>query len=543
MTMSYLRFWAALATSTAILTGCGGGDINISADNNSTVNDNSTTTTGGGSSNPCANYTDPDSNTTVQGSFDGTNCVYGADFVGENNPLTVDLTVPFITGAHIFNDVLVVGENVDSGAAPDAGPTLTIAAGATLAFADDNYVLVNRGSRIVADGGPNSPITFTSVTDVNGGNASNPFAVSQWGGVVINGKGITNQCSDAERAANDCHVLSEGKPSNYGGSDNADDSGVLRYVVIKHPGFEAAPGDELNGLTLNAVGSGTTLEFIEVFSTFDDGIEFFGGAAAVSNVVILGAQDDSLDFADGFVGSVTNALVIHRTDDGNRCIEGDNIGSGDFDTTPVSSPTISNLTCIISGFDAGTHGDSEGPLFRRGARFALTNSIVFDGYARGYVPAGAVAPGFPLAGTGNECIEFDDAETVVAADINAGGGQESSVSSTLIVCEEPTGSTNAFSNGDTIDEFIANAGGVYTDNGDQNRIITDSINANLSILNGFYTVDAFADDTGAAFTVTPTGGATFIGAVTEDDDWTEGWTFGLDLFVGSAATAYIPEPI
>ena len=69
--------------------------------------------------------------------------------------------------------------------------------------------------------------------------------VQLWGGIVINGNGITNNCSDAERAADQCHVTSEGQPSNYGGDDNAESSGILNYVIVKHTGFEVAPGDPL----------------------------------------------------------------------------------------------------------------------------------------------------------------------------------------------------------------------------------------------------------------------------------------------------------
>ena len=96
--------------------------------------------------------------------------------------------------------------------------------------------------------------------------------MSLWGGIVINGNGITNNCNDAERAADQCHVVSEGQPSHYGGDDNADNSGVLRYVIVKHTGFEVARDDELNGITFNAVGSGTTVENIQVYSTYDDGL-------------------------------------------------------------------------------------------------------------------------------------------------------------------------------------------------------------------------------------------------------------------------------
>ncbi|HEY7753142.1 MAG TPA: hypothetical protein VH856_04940, partial [Steroidobacteraceae bacterium] len=238
----------------------GGVDLNVSTVDNSV--DNSVNNGGGGGNNPCATYTPANSNQPVSGTFDGTNCVYGSSFVGANNPLLVDLTIPFITGKHIFQDSLFVGQNVTQGAAPAAGtgPTLTIAAGNTLVFQDaSDYVLVNRGAEIIANGSPTAPITFTSFTDAITGTAG-ANDVQQWGGIVINGNGITNNCTDAERTGNLCHVVSEGQPSHYGGNNNAESSGVLRYVIVKHTGFEVAPGDELNGITFNAVGSGTVVE-------------------------------------------------------------------------------------------------------------------------------------------------------------------------------------------------------------------------------------------------------------------------------------------
>lgn len=126
----------ALAVLAAIgIAACdsGGVDLNVSNTDNSV---NNSTTGGGGGNNPCASYTPPNSNQLVQGSFDGTNCVYGSSFVGKTNPLLVNVTIPFISGKHIFQDSLFVGQDVsiNGQAAPAAGtgPTLTIAAGNTL---------------------------------------------------------------------------------------------------------------------------------------------------------------------------------------------------------------------------------------------------------------------------------------------------------------------------------------------------------------------------------------------------------------------------
>ena len=516
--MSLIRSTTILALL-AFVAACGGGgsDVNINANDNSTSTDNSVST-GGGSDNPCASYTLAGSTTVRQGSFDGTNCTYDSSFVGQANPLMQDVTIPFITGAHIFNDVLQVGENVDAGPAPagGTGPALTIEAGAALAFADDDYLLVNRGAQIIAVGSPTRPITITGFADAVTGTAD-MFDVSLWGGVVINGNGITSQCDDAARANDNCHLLSEGKPSNFGGDDNSESSGRLEYVVVKNTGFEAAPGDELNGITFNAVGSGTVVRNIQVYSTFDDGVEFFGGAVNVENLVALYVRDDSIDYTDGYIGTVGPALVIHNPTDGSRCVEGD--GDGDnLGLTPITNPTIVNMTCIPSNIDEppSTHGDSEGIVIRRGARTTFQNSIVYDGYGVNL-----------LSQTGNELLEIDDESTRQAAQDG-----ESIFAGSLIAGSEPT--KDSLVNGDTVEAWVNGTGtGSYPDN-TGNAIITDTAPA-AAVLDGFYTAESFTDVLGNPVVVTPVDtngdGDTadeIVGAVIASDDWTSGWTVGLD---------------
>lgn len=492
----------------------GGVDLKVQTVDNSTDN---STSGGGGSTNPCASYTVPGSSEVRQGTFDGTNCVYSASFVGKTNPLRTNLTIPFISGVHIFQDSLFVGENVSSGAAPagGTGPVLTVAAGNRLAFSNSaDYVLINRGSQIIANGSPAAPITFTAFADAVT-NTAGANDVQLWGGIVINGHGITNNCSDAERAADQCHVTAEGQPSNYGGDDNADDSGELRYVIVKHTGYEVAPGDELNGITFNAVGSGTEVENVQVYSTYDDGLEFFGGAVSPVNVVVLYARDDSLDYSDGYVGTIEKALIVHYRNDGNRCVEGDNIGEGrstagaPLDTAPLTEPVIRNMTCITSNFDSGTHGDSEGPLGRQGAKIRIEDSIVYAGY--GLVENGV---------TSNECLEI---ESPVSLDFAATG--ESWISNSVIACTEAAKGTLA--NGDTLRQWVLDTsanGATYGLNAG-NVIVTESATVSVLEPGTFYTAEALVDENGVAFTMTPASGQ--LGAVTSGEDWTSPWAFGL----------------
>ena len=493
-----------------VLSGCGGGgDIIINAENNS-----STTTVnqdGGGNedSNPCASYSDPDTDDEIQGSWDGTDCTYSSDFVGENNPLTVDVTFPEIDGVHIFEDSLVVGENAEH--TQNEGPIVTIEEGNTLAWEGTDYLLVHRGARIIASGRENAPITFTAISDAVDDSAP-PFETNLWGGVVINGKGITNKCSDEQREQDTCNIAGEGEPSNYGGNNNADDSGELRYVIIKHPGYEVAPGDELNGLTLNAVGSGTTIDHIQVYSTFDDGVEFFGGAVEITNFIALYVKDDSIDYADGWVGSITNALVIHHEENGNRCIEADGQGD-DFSAVPTTDPQIYNMTCIISGElgtpdGLGTHGDSEGIILRRGVASAIANSIIFDAHAQN-----------ELDRPGNECFEIDDTESRAHAEDGT-----MKMKSTLIACAEAT--KDSLNNGDSVRDWVLNSNGSYSEN-TNNKIVDDTASQNVSILDRFYTLSEFVDADGNVFTITTTDGKP-LGAVTRDDDWTEEWSICLE---------------
>ncbi|MEM7612740.1 MAG: serine/threonine protein kinase, partial [Pseudomonadota bacterium] len=322
------------AVAVVILAGCGGGDINIEPRTTVTDSNNTTNTGGGGNANDaCASYTNTGGQE-ITGVYDGQNCTYAPSFVDAGNNLTVDLTIPALPngGAHIFEGSMFVGETFDTDAGLAGaniteggdGPVLTVEAGATLAWQSSaDFLIINRGSQLFAVGRADAPITFTSVSDVNDTVAFDD--VQQWGGMVINGFGVTNQCdytgsvAGGDLATTDCHVDAEGAAgldeSQYGGDNNDDSSGRLEYVVVKHTGAQVGNGDELNGISFGGVGRNTIVENLQVYSTFDDGIEMFGGAVNFTNFVALYVRDDSIDIDEGYSGTITNALVIQSETD------------------------------------------------------------------------------------------------------------------------------------------------------------------------------------------------------------------------------------
>ncbi|SDZ80060.1 serine/threonine protein kinase [Microbulbifer marinus] len=532
------------AAISALLAGCDSGGINIEPETVDNSVDNSTSTPAPAETeNPCAFY--EKAGKTVQGEFVAPNCLYAPSFVDSGNNLTVDLYIPALEegGAHVFEGSLFVGENFDNDADMAAagivkggdGAKLTVEAGATIAFPDKTkFMVINRGSQLIARGSQTAPITFTSLSDVEG--TVDPEDVSQWGGLVINGFGVTNKCdytgsvAVGDLATSECHVDAEGSEgadqSNYGGANNADNSGELQYVVVKHTGAAVANGDELNGISWGAVGSGTIVKNIETYSTYDDGIEFFGGAVNVENFLAVYVRDDSIDMDEGFSGSITNALVIQSATDGANCIESDGIGSydGAQDYSAViaqginSRPKIDGLTCIISPTDkaAATHDFGAGWRFREGIMPQVTNSMVVASYSAD-----------ATVGDGNNyCLRIDDDETLQGAEDG-----DMVLKSNLFICEELVKGSN-LPGGQTIRQWAeANGNQFATITGATNP--TATANTGLQVLEGvpsIFSIDvASMMVDGAATTIVPDAAArAYIGALSQGGtDWTQGWTYGL----------------
>lgn len=544
------------------LSACESGDVNIDATNRSTQDnrvDNSITGDNSGnlasgdgtakpSDNPCASYSV--SGVLRQGSYTAPNCFYGTDFVDLTNPITTtEVQVSFNdlanSGVHVFTGSLVVGANYSDDdelaaagiSAGGDGAAIRVEAGATLAFrSNDDYMVINRGSQIFAEGSAEAPITITSVSDAIDGTVD-PEDVSQWGGLIINGFGVTNKCAYTgtrgtdDFATTNCHVAAEGKggsaQTHYGGANDDDNSGILEYVVVKHTGAQVAPDNELNGISFDAVGRGTTVNYLQAYSTFDDGIEMFGGAVDINHYVALYVRDDSIDIDEGYIGSITNALVIQSEADGQQCLESDGIGSyseaeaernADFIARGLNSAaTLTNITCIVSPNADGTHGVGAGLRIREGHFVKVYNSLITTAYAADAVvdDAGEDDP------DENQCLRIDDPETLQAADDG-----DLVISASLFACHDLS-KGDALPSGATLVEFMESTNDVMsTDVAGESP--TAAAAENLVILDGFYSVP-LADMVinGGAVTVTPANEANFIGAVTAAEDWTAGWAYGL----------------
>ena len=178
----------------------------------------------------------------------------------------------------------------------------------------------------MAEGTADAPIVFTSVADdlrpadiKNGvfyGTSLGNDVNGQWGGLLVLGKAPISAQNDSGDDITEAQI--EGIPTSdpnglYGGNDKADNSGVIKYVSIRHGGTNIGSGNEINGLTLGGVGSGTVIKNIEVVANQDDGIEWFGGTVSVDSVVIWNCYDDGLDTDQAWNGTVSNFIVVTPT--------------------------------------------------------------------------------------------------------------------------------------------------------------------------------------------------------------------------------------
>nr|WP_297787158.1 multidrug transporter [uncultured Allomuricauda sp.] len=244
------------------------------------------------------------------------------------------------------------------------GATMTVPAGMTIKAEPvgvNAYIAIQQGARIVANGTASNPIVFTS-------NAANPSS-GNWGGIVLCGRAPINSTADGSEDT----ATTEVGGLSFGGNTPGDDSGSLQYVRIEYAGGAIDGNAELNGLSVYGVGTGTTIDYVQVYEGSDDGFEFFGGTVEASHLVVVNSEDDSIDWTEGFVGSLTDVYVQHGTSH-DKAFECDGYNT-DFSNEGgyFSAPTVTNVTIV--GVNDGT---SEAIRLRAGTQGTFTNVVFND---------------------------------------------------------------------------------------------------------------------------------------------------------------------
>jgi hypothetical protein len=239
-------------------------------------------------------------------------------------------------------------------------------------IAEKGALCIERGAQIIAEGNPSNPIVFTS------GKPDGQKAPGDWGGIVILGRAKTNRSSEP--------TIEGGIGRPYGGTNDSDNSGILKYVRIEYAGIAALPNSEINALTLGGVGSGTIIENVQTIYANDDAFEFFGGTVSPRNLYAFATADDDFDFDFGYTGNLTNGVAkrdpqfVDNGDAGNG-IECDNDGVGSL-AQPFTHPKLNGMI-LIGPFDATALANHNlGLRWRRATQFTITNSKIL-GYQKG----------------------------------------------------------------------------------------------------------------------------------------------------------------
>jgi hypothetical protein len=310
------------------------------------------------------------------------------------------------------------------------GATLTIQKGTVVkgeagTGANATALLVARGGKLMAEGTADQPIIFTSVADeiVPGQIASpnlDPDVDGLWGGLIVLGSA---KISASNENGDLSEVQIEGIPTSdpnglYGGNNDADNSGIIKYVSIRHGGANIGSGNEINGLTLGGVGSGTVIENIEVVANQDDGVEWFGGKVNVKTLLVWNVNDDAIDTDQSWSGTLNNFIVLapaghnfeldgpegtmqagHTIQNGTVVCSDPSLERVSGDLINVDNNSIVNLKNIY--FTAIVDGQKINRVTATGVTFeSIQLDVLADSlanYVNGDVPAGVTAGGSPQA--------------------------------------------------------------------------------------------------------------------------------------------------
>ncbi len=284
-----------------------------------------------------------------------------------------------IAAGDITSDMTLTADKVyylDGWVYVKSGATLTIEAGTIIrgSKANKGALIIEKGATIIAEGTMEDPIVFTSNQDAGS------RSYGDWGGLVVLGNATVNKVDP---------IIEGGPTSTYGGSDDSDNSGVLKFIRIEFPGIAFQPDKEINGLTFGAVGNGTMVDYIQVSNSGDDSYEFFGGTVNAKHLIAFRGWDDDFDTDYGYRGMVQFAVTLRDPSiadpgSGSNGFESDNDATGSTDA-PLTAPVFSNISCfgplaslsttINSNYKRGMH-------LRRNTNLSIFNSIL-AGYAVG----------------------------------------------------------------------------------------------------------------------------------------------------------------
>jgi len=254
------------------------------------------------------------------------------------------------------------------------GAKLIIQPGTTIVsdISEKGALCIERGAQIIAEGTATKPIVFTS------GRPAGERTPGDWGGIVILGRAKTNRTSEP--------TIEGGIGRPYGGTNDLDNSGVLKYVRIEYAGIASMPNSEINALTLGGVGSGTIIDNVQTIYANDDAFEFFGGTVNARNLYAFATADDDFDFDFGYTGTITNGVAkrdpqfVDNGDAGNG-IECDNDGTGST-ATPYTHPKLFNMILVGPNTSTALANHNLGLRFRRATQFTMKNSIIW-GWMKG----------------------------------------------------------------------------------------------------------------------------------------------------------------
>jgi hypothetical protein len=388
-----------------------------------------------------------------------------------------------------------VDVGTDQGAAStNTVVTLTIDPGVVVFGATGNsFLAVNRGNRIEAVGTATNPIIFTGRGNVTG--AAGDQSSQLWGGIVLLGRAPITDClaPGATPGTVACERDTEGTSNAlYGGATATDNSGTMRYVQIRFSGFILSGNSELQGLTPSGTGSGTTLEYIHVHNSSDDGIEVFGGRANMKRLVVTGVEDDALDTDVGYKGAIQYVIAVHRDGGavGDSMIEADSDNANDGQT-PRQNTKLANFTFV----QRATPANSATVLLRGGTDYTMLNGVI--------------------SAPNSSCIRVSRANTMQAADATLDEAGPPIFHSVAMQCSAtPFSGVNSVTAADVEAAFNAGTSNISTFTTTLTNVFVNGANetARTAVAN-IKTHAAYFDQ------------VSYIGAVRDaTDTWYAGWT-------------------